>query len=92
MSHVGRDYPEWLWKLLDKRPPLSELRRKRVEDMSMDEVSVILIIAWHIKDVYLEGIVHCEDVSCWELLLSLPTASTSLVLSRGLELEMFLTY
>lgn len=40
VSHAGREYPDWLWQLLDKKLALSGLRRKRVEDMNMDEVSV----------------------------------------------------
>lgn len=32
------DYPSWLWGLLDRRAPLSELKRRRVEDMSMGEL------------------------------------------------------
>eukprot|EP00270_Netrium_digitus_P000349 TRINITY_DN1033_c0_g1_i1.p1 TRINITY_DN1033_c0_g1~~TRINITY_DN1033_c0_g1_i1.p1 ORF type:complete len:135 (+),score=33.48 TRINITY_DN1033_c0_g1_i1:27-407(+) len=31
-------YPEWLWGLLDKRPTLSELKRKKITDMSMPEL------------------------------------------------------
>ncbi|KAJ4951274.1 hypothetical protein NE237_028106 [Protea cynaroides] len=27
------EYPDWLWHLLDKRPALSELRRKNVETL-----------------------------------------------------------
>lgn len=27
------EYPDWLWHLLDKRPALSELRRKSVESL-----------------------------------------------------------
>lgn len=34
-----REYPEWLWTLLDKKPALSELRKKHIEDMHMPEVS-----------------------------------------------------
>ncbi|KAL9327129.1 hypothetical protein ACSQ67_007774 [Phaseolus vulgaris] len=32
------DYPDWLWHLLDKRPALSELRRKNVETLSYDNL------------------------------------------------------
>lgn len=32
------DYPDWLWHLLDKRPPLSELRRKNVETLPYEEL------------------------------------------------------
>ncbi|XP_078433039.1 large ribosomal subunit protein mL54-like [Wolffia australiana] len=32
------EYPEWLWRLLDKRPPLSELQRKNPETLSYDEL------------------------------------------------------
>ncbi|CAI5533864.1 unnamed protein product [Closterium sp. Naga37s-1] len=31
------EYPEWLWTLLDRQAPLSELKRKRIEDMGMAE-------------------------------------------------------
>ncbi|GJP45779.1 hypothetical protein CLOM_g5115 [Closterium sp. NIES-68] len=32
------EYPEWLWTLLDRKAPLSELKRKRIEDMGMGEL------------------------------------------------------
>ncbi|CAI5949767.1 unnamed protein product [Closterium sp. NIES-64] len=32
------EYPEWLWTLLDRHAPLSELKRKRIEDMGMAEL------------------------------------------------------
>ncbi|KAG7575539.1 Ribosomal protein L37 mitochondrial [Arabidopsis thaliana x Arabidopsis arenosa] len=32
------DYPDWLWRLLDKRPALSELRRKNVETLPYDDL------------------------------------------------------
>ncbi|XP_010497430.1 PREDICTED: 39S ribosomal protein L54, mitochondrial-like, partial [Camelina sativa] len=32
------DYPQWLWHLLDKRPALSELRRKNVETLPYDDL------------------------------------------------------
>jgi len=32
------DYPDWLWHLLDKRPALSELRRKNVETLPYDDL------------------------------------------------------
>lgn len=32
------DYPDWLWRLLDKRPPLSELQRRKPETLSYDEL------------------------------------------------------
>ncbi|WOL18837.1 54S ribosomal protein L37, mitochondrial [Canna indica] len=32
------DYPDWLVHLLDKRPPLSELRRKETESLSFDDL------------------------------------------------------
>ncbi|KAL1211266.1 hypothetical protein V5N11_023295 [Cardamine amara subsp. amara] len=32
------DYPDWLWHLLDKRPALSELRRKNVENLPYDDL------------------------------------------------------
>lgn len=34
------EYPDWLWHLLDKKAPLSELQRKKFEDMDMGEVRV----------------------------------------------------
>ncbi|XP_057419572.1 LOW QUALITY PROTEIN: 54S ribosomal protein L37, mitochondrial-like [Lotus japonicus] len=30
------EYPHWLWHLLDKRPALSELRRKNIETLSYE--------------------------------------------------------
>nr|AFK34152.1 unknown [Lotus japonicus] len=30
------EYPDWLWHLLDKRPALSELRRKNIETLSYE--------------------------------------------------------
>ncbi|XP_058102182.1 large ribosomal subunit protein mL54-like [Magnolia sinica] len=32
------DYPDWLWHLIDKRPPLSELRRKNVETLPYEDL------------------------------------------------------
>ncbi|CAA7031420.1 unnamed protein product [Microthlaspi erraticum] len=32
------DYPERLWRLLDKRPALSELRRKNVETLPFEDL------------------------------------------------------
>ncbi|KAL9279418.1 putative ribosomal protein L37 [Arabidopsis thaliana] len=32
------DHPDYLWHLLDKRPALSELRRKNVETLSFDDL------------------------------------------------------
>jgi len=32
------EYPDWLWHLLDKRPPLSELRRKNTETLPYEEL------------------------------------------------------
>ncbi|KAJ8544019.1 hypothetical protein K7X08_025637 [Anisodus acutangulus] len=32
------EYPDWLWHLLDKRPALSELRRKDLESLSYDDL------------------------------------------------------
>ncbi|KAF3334231.1 54S ribosomal protein L37 [Carex littledalei] len=33
-----KEYPDWLWGLLDKRPPLSELRRKDPELLPFEDV------------------------------------------------------
>ena len=32
------DYPDWLWRLLQIRPALSELRRKNVETLPYDDL------------------------------------------------------
>ncbi|CAL1391515.1 unnamed protein product [Linum trigynum] len=32
------DYPDWLWHLLDKRPALSELRRKEKESLPYEDL------------------------------------------------------
>lgn len=32
------EYPDWLWCLIDKHPPLSELRRKNVETLPYDDL------------------------------------------------------
>ncbi|XP_077229674.1 large ribosomal subunit protein mL54-like [Tasmannia lanceolata] len=32
------NYPDWLWHLLDKRPPLSELRRKNIETLPYEDL------------------------------------------------------
>lgn len=32
------EYPDWLWHLVDKRPALSELRRKNVETLPYDDL------------------------------------------------------
>lgn len=32
------EYPDWLWRLLDKRPALSELRRKNVETLPYEDL------------------------------------------------------
>ena len=35
---ADNEYPEWLWQLLDKRPPLSELQRRKPESLSYEEL------------------------------------------------------
>ncbi|KAL5717752.1 hypothetical protein ACHQM5_010720 [Ranunculus cassubicifolius] len=32
------EYPEWLWKLVDKRAALSELKRKKTEELPFEEL------------------------------------------------------
>ncbi|GMI76817.1 hypothetical protein like AT5G14290 [Hibiscus trionum] len=32
------EYPNWLWHLLDKRPALSELRRKNIETLPYEDL------------------------------------------------------
>ncbi|XP_057791775.1 54S ribosomal protein L37, mitochondrial-like [Salvia miltiorrhiza] len=32
------EYPDWLWHLLDKRPALSELKRKDTESLPFDDL------------------------------------------------------
>lgn len=32
------EYPDWLWGLLDKRPGLSELRRRAIESLSHEDL------------------------------------------------------
>lgn len=32
------EYPDWLWRLLDKRPALSELRRKNIETLPFEDL------------------------------------------------------
>jgi len=32
------EYPDWLWYLLDKRPPLSELRRKDTQTLPYEDL------------------------------------------------------
>lgn len=32
------DYPDWLWHLLDKHPPLSELKRKNLETLPYEDL------------------------------------------------------
>ncbi|XP_050383072.1 uncharacterized protein LOC126799852 [Argentina anserina] len=32
------DYPEWVWHLVDKRPALSELRRKNIETLPYEDL------------------------------------------------------
>ncbi|KAI4350558.1 hypothetical protein L6164_005005 [Bauhinia variegata] len=32
------EYPDWLWHLLDKRPALSELRRKNIEKLPYEDL------------------------------------------------------
>ncbi|KAI3799006.1 hypothetical protein L1987_34294 [Smallanthus sonchifolius] len=32
------EYPEWLWHLLDKKPALSELRRKNIETLPYEDL------------------------------------------------------
>lgn len=36
------EYPDWLWHLIDKRPALSELRRKSVESLPYGELKRFL--------------------------------------------------
>ncbi|KAG6468297.1 hypothetical protein ZIOFF_072923 [Zingiber officinale] len=35
---LDAEYPDWLWHLLDKRPPLSELRRKDSETLPFEDL------------------------------------------------------
>ncbi|KAG6382422.1 hypothetical protein SASPL_157911 [Salvia splendens] len=37
-SLISKEYPDWLWHLLDKRPALSELRRKDTESLPFDDL------------------------------------------------------
>ncbi|KAF9600278.1 hypothetical protein IFM89_005864 [Coptis chinensis] len=32
------EYPDWLWRLLDKHPALSELRRKNMESLPFEQL------------------------------------------------------
>lgn len=32
------EYPDWLWHLIDKRPALSELRRKNIETLPYEDL------------------------------------------------------
>ncbi|PIA33640.1 hypothetical protein AQUCO_04000002v1 [Aquilegia coerulea] len=32
------EYPDWLWHLLDKKPPLSELQRKNIETLPYEHL------------------------------------------------------
>nr|XP_043634111.1 54S ribosomal protein L37, mitochondrial-like [Erigeron canadensis]XP_043634112.1 54S ribosomal protein L37, mitochondrial-like [Erigeron canadensis] len=32
------EYPDWLWHLLDKKPALSELRRKNIESLPYEDL------------------------------------------------------
>lgn len=32
------EYPDWLWHLLDKRPALSELRRRNIDTLSYEDL------------------------------------------------------
>lgn len=32
------EYPDWIWHLLDKRPALSELRRKNIETLPYEDL------------------------------------------------------
>lgn len=32
------EYPDWLWRLVDKRPALSELRRKKIETLPYEDL------------------------------------------------------
>uniref|UniRef100_A0A7N0ZYC6 Large ribosomal subunit protein mL54 n=1 Tax=Kalanchoe fedtschenkoi TaxID=63787 RepID=A0A7N0ZYC6_KALFE len=32
------EYPDWLWHLVDKRPALSELRRKKIETLPYEDL------------------------------------------------------
>ncbi|KAF8408383.1 hypothetical protein HHK36_007533 [Tetracentron sinense] len=35
---LDSDYPDWLWHLIDKHPPLSELRRKNIETLPYEDL------------------------------------------------------
>ncbi|KAJ8470391.1 hypothetical protein OPV22_024734 [Ensete ventricosum] len=37
-SSLSLEYPDWLWHLLDKRPTLSELRRKDSESLPFEDL------------------------------------------------------
>lgn len=32
------EYPDWLWHLIDKQPPLSELKRKNMENLPYEDL------------------------------------------------------
>ncbi|KZV33621.1 hypothetical protein F511_22260 [Dorcoceras hygrometricum] len=36
------EYPDWLWHLLDKRPALSELRRKDLETLPYEDLKLFV--------------------------------------------------
>jgi Mitochondrial ribosomal protein L37 len=35
------DYPSWLWQLGDTRPPLSQLRRAKDDELSFEQVGLV---------------------------------------------------
>ena len=35
------DYPAWLWQLGDTRPPLSQLRRAKDDELSFEQVGIV---------------------------------------------------
>ena len=44
------EYPDWLWHLIDKRPALSELRRKNTETLPYEDLKRFGLVGQPIKD------------------------------------------
>lgn len=43
------EYPDWLWKLLDKEPPLSELKRKEMSTLEVPELQRMVKLENRVK-------------------------------------------
>ncbi|MBA0749073.1 hypothetical protein Gogos_003035 [Gossypium gossypioides] len=59
------EYPDWLWHLLDKRPALSELRRKNIETLPYEDLKRFsLLIELHDGMTEIYGVMFSNPGCC----------------------------